>query len=508
MLWESFRTSQLHSPHATVSTPTMPTASSRLRASAAVFELAPEQNADTDSRTGVRVEKVVGPLKTTVLLLEDQGDRVCLITTHFAGTTPVNVSDLFRQSIAELLGLPVSNVLLCTSHNHCSAVFARNAVQQYATYDDPVQPADLLPLGEEFLRILQQTAGQLPNLLQPVTVSWTEGHEGRITYNRKGRRADGTSYLMREEDRQLLGVDFNGDIDTQAPLVILNDSDGKPVAAIAHFTGHPVTSYHPEKPLVFGEWSQVACDLVAAHLDSARTVPIAFLQGCAADVNSKFMLSGDVERSMTYGGMLGQSYIDALPQLQHSAREGMDFAVETVQLPLDSLPSEDFLRQELNEMDDFIRRAKAGDDDTLMCAGQNFPRALSPAYRAGLAEMVRTWNVWALGIHEAGKADSIPTSLPVEISVLRIGDVGIVGMPFEPFQGIGRQIRNRSPLPINLPGGYTNLSHGYITDAANVGGQEYMSAHYRYTKFRPPLRKPAGDVVADAAVKLLEKFSG
>ncbi len=483
------------------------TTSSRLRAAALEFELAPEQNADTDSRTGVRVERVVGPLKTTIVLLEDGGDRVCLITTHFAGTTPVNVSKLFRTAIAEELNIPLQNVLLCTSHNHCSAVFARNAVQAYCAYEQPAPPADLLPLGELFLGMLKQHARRLPEMLEVVSVWWTEGHEGRITYNRKGRRADGSSYLMREEDRQRLGVDFNGDIDTHAPLIVLQSAEGHAVAAIAQFTGHPVTSYHPEKPLVFGEWSQVACDIVAAHLGGSRKVPVAFLQGCAADVNSKYMLSGDVNRSMEFGGMLGQSFIDALPQLTRSQRDGMAFAVEAVALPLDQLPSVDALTRELNEMDDFIQRAKSGDEDTLICVGQNFPKALSPAYRAGLVELVRAWNVWALGVHEAGTLESIQTSLPLDISVLRIGDVGIVGLPCEPFQGIGRQIRKCSPLPISVPCGYTNISHGYITDGANVGGQEYMSSHFRYTKFRPPLRRPAGDVLADAAVNLLNQFA-
>jgi hypothetical protein len=34
-----------------------------------------------------------------------------------------------------------------------------------------------------------------------------------------------------------------------------------------------------------------------------------------------------------------------------------------------------------------------------------------------------------------------------------------------------------------------------------------MSAFYRYTKFRPPLKKPAGDVLADRGVELLGRFS-
>jgi hypothetical protein len=110
-------------------------------------------------------------------------------------------------------------------------------------------------------------------------------------------------------------------------------------------------------------------------------------------------------------------------------------------------------------------------------------------------------------LHEQGSVDSVPKHLEMTIAVVRIGDVGIVGMPCEPFQGIGRQIRRHSPLPISIPCAYMNASHGYITDGPNTGDREYMSAFYRYTKFRPPLKKPAGDVMADRAVEVLSRFA-
>jgi hypothetical protein len=139
--------------------------------------------------------------------------------------------------------------------------------------------------------------------------------------------------------------------------------------------------------------------------------------------------------------------------------------------------------------------------------GLNFPTELTPAYRGKLIEAVLPWNKWALELRQSSKADTVPKHLEVEIQVLRLGDVGIVGLPFEPFQGIGRQIRNRSPLPLAIPCGYVNVSHGYLTDGPNTGDREYMSAHYRYTKFRPPFKKPAGDVLADKGIEILNRFA-
>jgi len=480
----------------------------RLRAASLEFGITPVAGGPTSSKTAAVVEKVAGPLKSSVVLLEEGELRLCLVTTHLNSPKAANVSAMFRQAIADDLKLPVSNVILFVSHNHTDAKVSSNHVEAYEAYHLPQLPvAKLLPLGEELLAQLRSHAKRLPAMLQPVTVWWAEGTEGRITYNRKGRRADGSTYLMREEDRDLMGVDFNGDIDRQAPIVVLKNAEGKPVAALAQFTGHPCSCYHPEKPVVFGDWPQVACDVVARHLSPTKPLVVSFLQGCAGEVNSKGMFRGDVVLSEKYGQMLGGSYIKALDNLKPSQRDGLNFAAEDVRIPLGPLPSEKALKAEIAEMEDFIRRAAAGDQNTLACVGLNFPRELTPAYRGKLIEAVLPWSKWALELRQSGKADSVPKYLQVEIQVLRIGDVGIIGMPFEPFQGIGRQIRARSPLPLAIPCGYVNASHGYLTDGPNTGDREYMSAHYRYTKFRPPFKKPAGDVIADKAIEILNRFA-
>lgn len=479
-----------------------------LQIAAVEFEITPEFGTETDNRTGAKACDIVGPLKTTVMLFQDDAVRLCLITTHFGPSTPVNVSDFFRRTIAKELNLPVSHVLFLSSHNHCSVAFAKNSVLMYESYSrDDIPAVELLPIGEQFLHALSSHAQKLPRQLQSVTAWWSEGSETRFTYNRKGRRTDGTTYLMREEDRAVLGDDFSGDIDSTAPVVVFKNHAGNTIAALVQFTGHPVTSYHPERTVVFGEWPQVACNILADHLRATGSgdVPVGFLQGCAGNVNSKHMLSGDVKRSTEYGRMLGDAYVEALGQLKRSERESLSFCVERIGIPLGPLPSRDVLVEELTEMDDFIQRAHDGHEETRQCVGLNFPEALSPAFRARMVELIRPWNVWALEQHDRKGDEKMETELQMDVSILQIGDVGIVAMPCEPFQEIGQQIRRDSPLPVTIPCGYANVSHGYIPDSSNVGDQEYMSSHHRYTRFRPPIQQPAGDVLAKAAVRVLRQ---
>src|SRR5690606_27132259 len=99
------------------------------------------------------------------------------------------------------------------------------------------------------------------------------------------------------------------------------------------------------------------------------------------------------------GEYLSETLLVAAKNLNKSKRGGMEWSVKTANIPYDRLPSLQELERSLAEIDDFIERGKAGDENTLHCVGMNFPRALTPAYRATLILGVRDWYVWAIDQH-------------------------------------------------------------------------------------------------------------
>lgn len=476
---------------------------------ASTFEIHPKPGDSAGGSWKQRASEMYSPLKTSLFLIQENSRLIVLHTSHFI-TDYYRVSTLLRLSIAKALEIPIEQVFCFSSHNHC--VPKLNAKDHTSFTPIPVDQLnadeELTDNGMELLRLSTQTAVRLRNQLQPVQVRYGNGKERRITHNRKGHRADGSTYLMREEDRLLMGEDFNGDIDDDA-FVIGFFNDDKPVGFLTQFTGHPVTAYHCDRPIVYGEFPQVACDDLSTAFNG---VPVGFLQGCAGDTNAKGLLSdlpveSSVRRAENYGHMLGQTFIQIASELKLSQRHDMNWAWRTITLPYMEVPALEELQMRLRAVENFLKRCDAGDSqNTQICDGLNFPRNMHVNSRIKLIEPTRQWLQWAMAFHTRNRLHEAPKGLTLSMTAIRIGDVGIVGMPGEPLLGIGRQIKRNTPLPITLPCGYMNEgqdSWAYIPDGPNCDDLDYSSSFYRYTQVMLPFRKPAGDLLATTAVQIL-----
>jgi hypothetical protein len=89
-------------------------------------------------------------------------------------------------------------------------------------------------------------------------------------------------------------------------------------------------------------------------------------------------------------------------------------------------------------------------------------------------------------------------SVPIELQGMRIGPLGLVGFPGEPFAGTGAAVRARSPLPATLLSGYTNGWMGYVptrSEFPRLGYEVELGSHFA---------AGAAEVLEDAAVALLE----
>ncbi|MCT1530130.1 hypothetical protein M3B46_03940 [Sphingobacterium daejeonense] len=472
-----------------------------LKVSASSFSIQPIKGMIAGhSRVNVLVEEVYGDLKSTIFLFEDNGKRFLLVTS------PLGVDGGLPQPIVEMAGkilnLTDEQIVTSSSHNHTIPSIIVNQTPLHNASDAQKLSQKV---GKDFMEKLEKSLLKLEKNLVLADVEWGKAEENRISYNRRGVYPNGKTYFMREEDRQLVGEGYVGVIDPDVSVVVFKDSKTKkPISALTMFACHPVVAYNPEKQFSFGQFPQIMSEKVSEYFEN---IPVGFVQGTSGDINAKFMLTGTIEQAKQAGELLGETAIIAAKNLIPSKRKGMEFKSDVARIPYADLPSLPELKASLNEIDDFIKRGKAGDENTLSCVGMNFPKALTPPYRATLIMGVRDWYEWAIKQHEENKLYELPRNLPIRIFIARFGDVGFSVFPYEVFVKTGLKVKKETNLPIVLAGGYSNAGYGYIPDESATDDREYMSGYFRYRKTSPPYTGKAGDAAADLAIKNLNHFA-
>jgi neutral ceramidase len=73
-----------------------------------------------------------------------------------------------------------------------------------------------------------------------------------------------------------------------------------------------------------------------------------------------------------------------------------------------------------------------------------------------------------------GAAEREEETITVKLQAIRIGDLGVCGIPFETFVEIGLDLKKRSPFPQTMVIGLANARHGYLPtpEQHKLGGYE------------------------------------
>ncbi len=458
--------------------------SGKLEAAAVSFDATPPLGVPAGTHGDVPViQKIEGLIDARALALR-QGN----LTVGWSNSDNA-AFDKMRARLSQHLKTPVERTIHSCTHNHSS-------------FHDKVLEQEDTPFAKSYFSKVDQSAQALAAGFREVRCSWGVRQERTITYNRKGRRPDGSTFFMREEDRVEQPPDYVGVIDDRATVVRLDDPRGRPLALITHFTGHPVASYNLEEAVINPDYCGYGLGDVTAQFGSPAPVGF-FLQGCAGDISCKHMFGGDA-KARELGSRLGLTLRAAAGDARPVSSPRLTFTDGTAHVPFAALPSLDQLRKDKEELESFVRRCESGSPDTLRVLGYNFSRTMRQNYRKRLAEPLLRWTHWAIEQRSKG-IDRPRQTLPVYVQVVTLGDVAFVLMPMELFVGIGLEIRKRSPFPCTVPVAYTNKVYpNYLGRAEDIGDREYMSAFYRYSLL-PPYAKPAGDVIVDKAVDLLNR---
>ena len=327
-------------------------------------------------------------IEASVVVLESAGRRIGILAVDLVGVDEWLLEPI--RAAAANVGIEPSCMLVNCSHTHCAPA-CRVARGSNRHFD----------FG--WLEGLKQTVAELLSRavadLQEAKLDYTVG-TCALGINRRRLADNGTSGMLPDPDKP---------IDLDVPVLRILTPGGDVRAILFSYASHPTTMGGQQ---VGPDFPGPARELLREAVPGC--VPI-FLQGCGGDVKprnvdpvKRTFASGPIEAVYEIGHELGRAVEAALCGTPEPLGEGVDGAHEMAHLPTSGTPSEQTLQG--------------------LEAEGSWQKAYAEAARKTIAE-----------------SGGLAETLPVEVQVLRIGELYIVGMGGEISVEIGLEIKERLP---------------------------------------------------------------
>jgi len=390
-------------------------------------------------------------------------------------------------------GIPAGHIRLAASHTHAgpsvSSVripMGMDITQHQRTYD-----AHIAVVKEKIVGAILEATSKL----ETAHLHGAKG-TGTININRRVRAAGGNPPAV--------GRNPEGFVDRDLVVARIDDARGRPIAVLVNFQCHgTVLAY--ENKLISPDWIGTMRRVVEQALPGAKCL---FLQGAAGNQGPVEGFTGDLGVAQRLGTILGhqaaalalgvetvrrepkfEGFVEstAYQAKQHWRVLGprdalLKFARMTVEVPRRRYTAED-----IEGMEQKVREARA----RLEQAGPADPWKKHQA-NARLRRFSNLLEDW--------KKPHDPRPLPVEIQILRAGEVAIVAMPGEPFAEISVAVKKASPFPITMFCGYSTGAGGDYMPIA----EEY--SHGGYEVERTPYAPESAGIVIREATALLRQI--
>ena len=299
--------------------------------------------------------------------------------------------------------------------------------------------------------------------LKPAQMGWGIGQAPNIAFVRRFRMKDGSV-------RTNPGVN-NPDI--VEPIGVLDDSVNvirfkreKDDVVFVNFANHPDVVGGNK---VSGDWPALTRATVEKVLDNTKCI---FFNGAQGDVNhvnvhprggylnDMFMDFDDVARGYDHSRYMGRvvagGVLQAFDKVQYVDVDSLKCVERTIHVPA-NLPKPEDLPQARH----FKELHENGHDDQIPYTGMMLTTVVAEA-----ARML--------------KLEHGPDSFDMNLLGIAIGPVAMVGIPGEPFTGIGRGLKATEGWELVIPTCCTNGYEGYfpMTDAYVEGGYEARSSRF------------------------------
>ena len=380
------------------------------------------------------------------------------------------ISTSYRKMVSEATSVPMDNIIISCTHTHTGPeVKGRD--------DDPLTIEYREFLGKRIRDVAVFAIADLKD----AKMGYGKGKAENVAFVRRFIMKDGSTKTNPGVNNPDI-VRPVGQIDDSVN-VIRFDREGADTIVFVNFANHPDVVGGCK---ISGDWPALLRKDVEKILDNTKCIFFNGAQGDinhvnvhpkGGDLNGMFIDFDDVSRGYSHAQYIARvvtgGVLQAFDKVNYIDVDSIKGKLVTINVPSNK-PTPDEL-PEAHRINDLHL---AGKDSELPYEGMMLTTVVAEAGR-----MVRLENA--------------PDTFDMILSGFRIGPVAIVGIPGEPFNAIGRGLKETEGYDMIIPCCITNGYQGYfpMQDSYDEGGYEARSSNFK---------AGVGELIIQEGKKLLE----
>ncbi|MBQ4036879.1 MAG: hypothetical protein IJC84_02000 [Clostridia bacterium] len=400
-------------------------------------------------------EGVLDPLEADALALRC-GDSTVVLISFDCCVPETPVLNACRKSVSEALSIPVEAIYIHATHTHTGG-----------DVDDPEKTENILmkEYSHAIVRRLTDAALLAVRDLKPARMGYGVGNAPGVAFVRRFIMKDGSIATNPGVNNPNI-VRPVGEVDERVNVLRFDQEEGNSLVLVN-------VGNHPDVVggnLFSADWPGQLRATVEKILPNSRCL---FFNGAQGDINhvNVFPKGGflndtfndfdDVSRGYGHARYMGRvvagGVLQAYDKVQYVDVENITYVNRVVQAA-SQMPTPEEIPEAIHIND----LHKAGRDAELPYQGMMLTTVVA----------------------EAGRMVALkdgPESFSLTLSAIKVGPVVFFGIPGEPFNGIGRALKETEGFEMVLPTCITNGSEGYfpMQDCYDEGGYETRSSYYK-----------------------------
>ncbi len=400
-------------------------------------------------------EGVLDDLEIVALALEVSGKKALMLCIDNLGVRQ-GLNKEFRMHIAEVTGVPEDAIYLAATHTH-TAPYLRN-------YDYLNEELEKEYARFVYHRMAEVAAAALEDL-KPARMGYGVGTAPNVAFVRRFRMKDGSVRTNPGVDHPDI-LEPIGQVDERVSVVRF-DRENAETLVLVNFANHPDVVGGNK---ISADWPGLLRRQVEKSLDDVKCI---FFNGAQGDINhvnvhprggylnDTFMDFDDVSRGYGHAKYIARVVTGGVLQIYDKVQYVEDVDLVSIQKTM-KIPSNMPDPKDLPEARHINEMHLAGRDAELPYKGMMLTTMVAQA-----ARMLRL---------EHG-----PEFFEMPLSGIKLGPVAFVGIPGEPFNGIGRALKETEGYGLVIPTCATNGYEGYfpMKDAYDEGGYEAGTSGFR-----------------------------